>query len=64
MSQQITATALHRMTLAELQVLHHRLLQILATVSPGSAADRETRITIDAVRRMIRRKQHCFAPRF
>lgn len=64
MSQQFTSTALHRMTLAELQVLHHRLLQMLTTTTPGSAADRDIRMALDAVRRMILHKQRGPAPRF
>lgn len=64
MSQQFTSTALHRMTLAELQVLHQRLLQDLVTATPGSAANRDIRTALDAVRRMILHKQRGPAPRF
>lgn len=64
MSQQFTFTTLHRMTLAELQVLHQRLLQDLVIATPGSAADRDIRMALDAVRRMILHKQRSLAPRF
>lgn len=64
MSQQFTSINLHRMTLGQLQVLQHHLLQMLATATPGSAADRDTRNTIDTVRRMILHKQRGPAPRF
>ncbi|MEW9614413.1 hypothetical protein AB3G45_11360 [Shinella sp. S4-D37] len=64
MSKQFTSATLHRMTLAELQVLQHRLLQMLATTTPGSAAHRDTRTALDAVRCMILHKQRSLAPRF
>lgn len=64
MSEQFTSTTLHRMTLAELQVLQHHLLQMLATATSGSAADRDTRTALDAVQRMILHKQRSIAPRF
>ena len=64
MSEQFASTTQHRMTLAELQVLQHRLLQTLATATPGSADDRDTRTALDAVRRMILHKQRSLAPRF
>lgn len=64
MSEQFTSTTLHRMTLAELQVLQHHLLQMLATATFGSADDRDTRTALDAVRRMILHKQRSIAPRF
>lgn len=64
MSEKFTSATLHRMTLAELQVLQHHLLQMLATTTPGSAADNDTRTALDAVRRMILHKQRSLAPRF
>src|SRR5690606_23648678 len=63
-SEQFTSTTLHRMTLAELQVLQHHLLQMLATATSGSAADRDTRTAHHAVRRMILHNQRSLTPRF
>lgn len=64
MSCILTHSDLNGRSLAELQILHRRLLTLLADARPGSTEYREGFANLQTVCRAIRQRQHIPTPRF